>query len=142
MMKKTLLVSIFSIFLLCGCASILSALPTVIAAVTDAALVLDAIDSFVDKYFENNPEPALEMKVEEAMNAARASLNIALRVTNGVDDLSREDAIAAFSEFKRAYEELLVLVEPLGVKQALGDQGMLSASKNVLYVPKPLALQL
>lgn len=121
-----------------GCGAIISALPHVIAAVVDAVQVLDAIEAFVKRYFVENPDPPRELAVGKAIAKARGSLNAALRVAQGTEKLDQQKVDAAFADFKVAYQELLALVGPLGVKPA----GTLAASPNGLTVPTPMALKL
>ena len=63
-----------------SCAAVVSALPTVIAAVQDGMLVLDAIDSFVANVFKVRPDTDLEKKVDVAIARTRLALDTALRL--------------------------------------------------------------
>lgn len=121
-----------------GCAAVVSALPAVVAAVTDAALVVDSIERFVTRYFVAKPDPARQKDVEAALARARAALDVALRVAQGAEKLDQQQVDAAFAEFRLAYEELLVLVKPLGVSS--GEA--LRATPGGLAVPEPMALKL
>lgn len=120
-----------------GCAAIASMLPTVLEAVTDAAQILDAIEKFVAGYFVAHPDPEAQAKANKALAKARGALNVALRATHGVDNLTQEKVDDAFSEFKLAYQELLGIVGPLGVHPQ-GDR--MQATPGGLAVPTPLAL--
>lgn len=124
-----------------GCAAFVSALPKVIAAVTDALQVVDAIEDFVKTYFQIKPNGPLEMKVDAAIKRTKQALNLALRTTNGADKLSQDQIDAAFAEFRAAYAELLNLVEPLGVHQK-GEILRASPDGGGLVVPEPMALKL
>lgn len=140
-MKKSHLIYIVLIVQLLGCGAVLSALPIVISAVVEAGMVLDSIERFVDHFFVAVPDTDREQKVRDALEKARIALNVALRTTQGVEELSREDVIKAFKAFQEAYEQLLVLVEPMGVKQISADKKM-SVSSDQLLVPKPLAMEI
>lgn len=122
-----------------SCATIANALPTVIAAVTDAVMILDGIQDFVERYFAQKPNPELAEKVAEALQKTRSALNVALRTSKGADDLNQAKVDEAFQNFRTAYAELMNLVEPLGVASA-GDT--LSVRPGALQVPEPMALSL
>lgn len=139
---KRVLVAIFVTFLTVGnvgCATVVPALPTVIAAVTDAVMILDGIQNFVDKYFAAKPNPALEEKVGDAMQKTRAALNVALRSAQGAQDLDQAKVDDAFKNFRAAYQELMVILGPLGVASA---GNTLMAVPGGLQVPEPMALTL
>jgi hypothetical protein len=142
MKQKIAIIYMIMTLQLFGCAAVLSALPTVIAAVMDAFVILDAIDDFSDRYFKVHPDPGAQSKIDNAITKARASLNIALRTTQGAQDLSDQDIERAFASFRVAYQELLVLVGPIGIKSTSSGDNALSASSNQLVVPEPIALGL
>ncbi|MES1205011.1 MAG: hypothetical protein ABUS79_03660 [Pseudomonadota bacterium] len=132
----------FALFLLSaalaapGCATVATYLPTVIAAVTDGALVLDTIDKFVDRYFESRPNPDLQKKADIAIARTRSALDAALRIAAGTKDLNEAQVDAAFAEFRIAYTDLMALLGPLGVSSG----NALRATPGGLTVPEPLAL--
>jgi hypothetical protein len=121
-----------------GCAAVLPHLPTVIAAVTDGLMVLDAIESFIDRYFKRNLDADKEAKVRTAISKTRSALNVALRTGQGAEKLNQAQIDEAFKDFKLAYQELLALAGPIGVTS--GDA--LSARPGGVVVPEPLALTL
>lgn len=122
-----------------GCAELMSFLPKVIATVTDAQIILDRIEDYADAFFQAAPDPKLQRNVDQALDRCRTALSVALRTAHGTKDLTEKDADAALDNFRKAYRNLLVLVEPLGVAQ--GEPGdKLSASPTGLTVPPPLAL--
>lgn len=123
-----------------GCAAVLSALPTVISWVTDAATILDQIDSFAGLFFSQHPDAETQRYVEVAIAKARASLNAALRATQGGQELSKEQLDKAFEDFRAAYAELLAVVGPIGVKQAGQARYGMSTNGTELVVPPPLAM--
>jgi hypothetical protein len=120
-----------------SCAAIVPYLPTVVAVVQDALIVVDQIKNFVDGVHVVKPDVDLS-KVYFAISRTKVALDAALRATNGVDKLTREQADAAFADFRVAYQDLIALVAPLGVKT--GDH--LAAAPGTLTVPTPLALKL
>lgn len=126
-----------------SCAAVLSALPKVVAAVTDAAQILDAIENFSDRFFLAAPDEANERKVRASIDRARLALNAALRATQGAENLSQDALAAAFADFRAAYKDLLALTEPMGVKQAApGAEQLMAATPGGLTVPEPMALSL
>jgi hypothetical protein len=120
-----------------GCA-VVPYLPTVIAAVTDANMILDGIEKFVERFFAAKPDSVLQAKVEIAVARTRGALNLALRSAQGVEKLDQAQIDAAFVDFKIAYQELLALTAPLGVSSGPA----LRAVPGGLNVPEPMALTL
>lgn len=118
-----------------SCAAVVSYLPTVVAVVTDGLLVVDQIKNFVDGVHAVKPELDLT-KVYAAISRTKVALDAALRATNGVDKLTKEQADAAFVDFRVFYQELVALVGPLGVTTGNG----LKAGPGTLQVPTPLAI--
>ena len=123
-----------------SCATIAPFLPTVIAAVTDGALVVDTIDRFVDRYFETRPNPDLQKKIDVATARVRSALDAALRIASGAQHLNQAKVDEAFAEFRLAYQDLLALVGPLGVTTS--NAGQLRATPGGLMVPEPMAMRL
>lgn len=124
-----------------SCAAVVSALPTVIAAVQDGMLILDAIDSFVDNVFKVRPDAELEKKVDVALARTRLALDTALRISRGTENLTQAQLDTAFNEFRIAYQDLVALVTPLGVSTGAGDT-LRALPGGGLQVPEPLALRL
>jgi hypothetical protein len=122
-----------------GCAELISFLPKVISIVTDAQLILDKIEDHANAFFAVSPDPKLQRGVDQALDRCRTALSVALRTTHGAENLTQKDVDAAFDNFRKAYKNLLVLVQPLGVMEgAPGDK--LAATPEGLVVPPPLAL--
>lgn len=121
-----------------GCAPLMSALPAVVAAVTDAHQILDAIEDFARRFFAAKPDPVREQVVLEAVGKTRAALNVALRSAQATQKLDQAKVDEAFSDFRVAYQQLLSIVAPLGVREA----GGLAAGPGTLSVPRPMALTL
>jgi hypothetical protein len=136
MLKTTIAMLVLSLF---GCAEILSFLPKVIASVAEAQIVLDRIEKFSTIVFAAAPNPALQRNVDQALDRCRTALAVALRTANGAKELGEKDAIAAFDDFKKAYQNLLVLVQPLGVAEG-GPGAKLAATPGGLTVPPLMAL--
>lgn len=133
----TFVLVLCSAFLAPGCAAIAAALPDVIAAVTDGAQIIDAIEHFVALYFASHPDADKQKAVGEAITKARSALNLALRSAQGAKDLDDAKIDAAFADFKAAYLELIALCAPYGVKQA--KVGRFAAAPGSLIVPEPIA---
>lgn len=123
-----------------GCAAIGAALPGIIAAVTDGAAIIDAIERFVSNYFLSHPDPEAQKRIGEAVLKCRVALNVALRSAQGASKLSDEQVDAAFADFKVAYLELIGLTKPYGVVPAGGNRLRAAPGGGVLEVPEPMAL--
>jgi hypothetical protein len=139
-MKKLILAVALNLAFVCGtvgCASVISALPTVIAYTQSGMIVLDTIKSFVDKYFRRNVNLALEAKISNAINKAELALHAALTTAQGAKNLDQKQIDAAFVDFKMAYTDLMALVSPLGVN-AKGTK-LTTETDGTLTVPLPLA---
>lgn len=149
------LVLVFSVG---SCATVASTLPKVMSVVSDAALIVEQIDSFSAAVFKAVPNADLEKKVEQAINIARKALATANRTASGAENLSQSQLAAAFDDFRIAYQNLLALVGPLGVTTgsgaggalgasgcgsgSAGDGGLCAIAGERLQVPEPLALSL
>ena len=115
-----------------SCAAVLQALPIVVAAVQDSAMILDVIERFV------HSRPGKHDEVDAKIAKARAALMAALRTAQGIEKLDQAKVDAAFADFKAAYMELLVISGPLGVHS--GEK--LALAPGGLVVPEPVALTL
>jgi hypothetical protein len=126
--------------LVSNCATLVTSLPVIIAAVQDGSMVVDTIARFVELYFAKHGDksPVDPEKVRTAIERTRMALNAALRAAQGAEKLDQAQVDAAFADFKQAYIELTALVAPLGVRT--GDK--LSARPGGLSVPEPMALKL
>lgn len=137
--KMKALALVLSIALGASCATVASALPAVVAAVTDGMMVIDTIERFVHAYFVAHPSAETQAAVDAAIEKTRIALNVALRTAQGAKDLDQAKVDEAFANFKTAYVELIALVTPLGVLPG-GDTMM--ARPHTLVVPDPVALTL
>lgn len=124
---------------LTGCAALTAALPMIIPAISEAALILDQIQTFVGSYFKAHPDAVKETEVTDKLQRARATLVAAERATSGADHLNQKQWDSAIADFKAAYTDLLAAVSPLGVHQG---GGLLTAPGPGLSVPEPTALTL
>jgi hypothetical protein len=114
----------------------------VVAAITDAEQIINTIERHTDSMFAAMPDPAKQKAVEQGIERCRLALQVALRSSQGAEELSEADAGAALAQFREAYAALLLLVEPLGVKQQGDGEPLLAASPGSLSVPPPLAMSL
>jgi hypothetical protein len=131
-----------SSFALPGCSAwpgVVGNLPVIVEAVTDSVAIIDAIESFVGKYFLANPNPSKQADVEAAITKVRLALVAGERVVSGVQDLTQAKWIEAFSDFQAAWQELMALVGPLGVSSQVGT-AKVRATPGALVVPLPKAL--
>jgi len=138
---RALVLALALVFTVGSCAAVVASLPKVIAIVSDASLILDAIDGFVSNVFKAKPDPELEKKVDTAIAKARLALAAANRTATGAENLSQSQLTEAFSDFRVAYQDVLALVGPLGVTTGNGPGNGLKAAPGTLQVPEPLALK-
>lgn len=137
---RALVLAVALVFSVSSCAAVVSTLPKVVSIVSDAALIVDAIDSFVDNVFQVKPDTELQSKVDLAIARTRLALAMANRLATGTEKITQAQLVAAFEDFRVAYQELLALVAPLGVSTS-GDLA-LKATAGGLQVPEPMALRL
>lgn len=140
MLKKYITIFLIPIFMfgigigVPGCAAFLSELPTMVAAVSDAVLILETIEKFAGTYFTSHPDSTSQTKITAALQKARNALMVAEHALSAADEVNHDQFYAAIKDFGDAYQELMVLVGPLGVKEASPG---LKAGPNELLVPRP-----
>ena len=125
-----------------GCAAFWSALPTIVAAVSDTTLVLDQIANFVGTYFRQHPSAELQAKFDAAISDTRSALIIAERVASAAKDIGDADVQAAFAKFSDAYTALMDLVSQFGVKRASAVFPSSKLAPGTMVVPEPAILKL
>ena len=124
-----------------GCDVVRSVLPQVVSAVTKSILALDTIENFTDAYFAAKPDAEKQKVVGKALAKARAALSAAQHATEGAEKLDQAQNNEAWKAFQQAYEELLILTGPLGVKPDKGGVLQASPAGDALLVPAPEALR-
>jgi hypothetical protein len=145
-MRSRLLVASLLALLAVGtstCGAIVSALPTVIAAVTDAVLILDQIEDFARAFFLAHPNADKEKAVARAVGKARAALITAQRAAKGAEKLDQARVDDAFADFRVAYQELRAVLDGVpGLRVQRPGGPRLAAGPGELVVPEPEALTL
>lgn len=130
-----------------ACGPLLSFLPKVIAAVTDAALIVDMIEQHAQLALtQAGADEPTRRKVYDALARTKAALNAALRAAQAAETAGNLDQASiemAFAKFKEAYAYLLQVVQPYGISEQ-GDtlSARAEVSGTTLKVPKPEALTL
>lgn len=125
-----------------GCAAlqpVVSSLPTALAYIQDAQLILTGLEQFYQAYFAAKPNPDLQTKVVKADVEARAALDAALRVVTAAQELDQQKIDEAFADFRTAYIDLVGILGPLGVRRAAPSARM-GASDTGFLVPDPLVI--
>lgn len=122
-----------------GCRPFLDALPKIASVIGEAGAVLDEIAAFAGRVFKAKPNPTLETTVEEAIARTRAALVAAGAAARGAQDLGEEGYAKALAAFLEAYQTLLDLTAPLGVRPSGG--GLRAAAGDSLEVPPAKAFQ-
>jgi hypothetical protein len=125
-----------------GCATVAAYLPTVIAAVTDGALVVDTIERFADRYFRSRPDAEFQKKVDVAIARTRSALDLILRTAGAADAHNQGDREKALAEFREAYTHLVALLGPIGLMTAPPGGALMAMPGDRLMVPEPMALTL
>jgi hypothetical protein len=127
---------------LAGCASFWAALPTVVAAFEDSALILDRIGDFVNNtYFREHPDPAKQKEVDAALVKTRDALDLCARLADAGDAVHKDELAQALADFDTAWNELMQIVGPLGVREQHPGQHM-KAGPGEIVVQRPLLLSL
>jgi hypothetical protein len=123
-----------------GCATVAASLPAIIAAIQDSSLVVSTIESFVNLFFQSNPNPANQQKIANAIARVKTALEAAQRLANGVDKLDQGQIDAAFVEIKSAYTDLVTLCGQFGIGVKMTGKTMKAASGpgRTLIVPEPM----
>jgi len=124
-------------FLAPGCATLPAALPGILSVITDGILVIDTIKNFIDTYFRAKPNPVLEQQIDTVIARALSALQVALSLTQGVQDIDQAKLDAAFADFQQVYTQLLALIAPLGVTQ---QGNTLQRTAQGLVVPEPVIM--
>jgi hypothetical protein len=132
------LVLCFACTALTGCPSAWPVITDVLMYVEDAARILDIVRSSVNQYFAVTPNPAVQAKIEAAIGNTSLALDTLLRVGRGAKALDSKDSIAAFAQFRAAYEDLEALLKSAGVVGPDGKMGV-GAGQRMAF-PRPLAL--
>lgn len=141
-MRRQLLALILSVSVLGGCAGLqkaVDALPTVIQYVQDANMILDAIDRAAVPVLAIKGDPDLSNKYAAAMDAARRTLQVALRTAKGGQNLSEDEVDAAFADFRAAYANLKLLLQQNGMMNTAGAMAV-SPGQPTIQVQEPLAV--
>jgi hypothetical protein len=121
--------------------SVLPILSSVIAAITEAGQVLDAIDIAAQRHFANTPNKSLEEEYGLAMSKARLALSAAMRTAKGAEKLDQQKVDQAFADFRKAYQDVIELLGPYGIV-ATSQDGNYGTTGVQVVVPEPMALTL
>jgi hypothetical protein len=130
-----------------GCASMRDVSKTVrdvssevIADVQDAVQVLDVLRSIANAFFLLHSSPEAQAKVEQGFAAATLALNAAHRTASGAKQASDSEYDLAFANFRVAYQDLVAMLQKLGIVQPdSGKMGAIRSAGGALNVPEPRA---
>jgi len=110
--------------------------------VEDGARILDTIRSVVDVFFMADPNPKLETDVRKALADANLGLDVAVRMLQGVKDVTQGQLDEAFAQFRGAYAELYQLLVDAGiVTRTDGKLAVARRGVETVTLPVPLAMQ-
>lgn len=129
-----------------GCAftreSVVPVLNDVLLVAEDAASILSAIHTAEVVFFRAAPNPDAQSKIERALSDAEIALDVALQTVSATKDISSDAADAAFVEFRKAYQDLVMLAGQLGIAERQPGTHRLALRRGVeLKWYEPLALQ-
>jgi len=118
-------------------------LPSVTADVNEATLVVSTIETFVDGYFANHPNPDAQLKVDQAFARVKLAAAAIQSLARGAGDLQSNQGSAALAEFSSAYTDLLALVKSFGVTTPpVATGARMAAAPGGLVVPAAKDLSL
>jgi hypothetical protein len=127
-----------------GCAAFGGLTPILHAIITrgqDAIVILNILQSAISAFFAVRPDPSLQSKVDLAYQTAALALDAAIRTANGTDKLTAEEADEAFSEFRKAYGDLVQLLANLQIVQPTGSTALSVRKGDGTYALVPLAFE-
>lgn len=126
-----------------GCATlrpVVDNLPKAVAYAQDAELVVTGLETFEKGYYMVKPNPAQQAIVENGIADARSALDAGIRICEGTTELSASQVDLAFSDFRKAYIDVVGLLGPIGVKRGTPGTRM-GASPGGYVAPDPLLLR-
>lgn len=127
----------------CGGISLSQGLNVTIGALQAATDTLDVIQGFVTDYFRAKPDATKEKEVDDAIAKTREGLITATKLLEGVEAATQLQIDNATKDFKAAWDELVKLVGPLGVKISKpGEHLMMSEGEHGIVVDEPEILSL
>jgi hypothetical protein len=119
-----------------GACGLIPIIAKILPYITEASNVVNAIESFTDDAFARAPNPELQHKVTTAIAKTRQTIDTVNAAGRGTEDLANKDLQGAFDNFRKAYEALLALAQPLGVRvQPPG--ALMAVDGDALLVPTP-----
>lgn len=124
-----------------GCAAIARIASVVAEAITEYGPILDVIASAADDYFDANPD-ADRASYAKAMAKARLALSATMHAARGATESTDQDVDAAFEEFRKAYQDVLAILGPLGVASPSTKHVLTVGPAGVVHVPPPESLTL
>ena len=133
MRKAKLVLALVCSLSVFGCAALPSVIAVVASVVSTAGTVLDSIEAFADTYFAAKPDAGFQQSIATALTRCRVALVAVQQASRGAEDLNDRDYHAALSAFLEAYQSLLDVVAPIGVR--VTADGRMSASPGTLSVP-------
>ena len=117
--------------------------PVILAAIQDAAIIVDQVAAWVSAYFQAHPDAAKQAQVEAAIAKVRTAIDAAAKLLAGGIAATQAQLDQVEMNFTAAWNDLMTLVGPLGVKVSKPGQNlMLSEGEQGLVVDEPKMLHL
>lgn len=142
-MKKAITIMVCMVALNIGCgASFVDVVRTTLTIVTDAIIILDQIERYVDIYFEKHEvkDPNLKPTLDSLIARCRSAIDLVARLAYAGRAWDSDDITTALKEFEAAFIDLMALIEPLGI-HVEGWPASPYLDRSLVVVQRPLALR-
>jgi len=117
--------------------------PIILATIQDATIIVDQIAAWVSAYFQAHTDPAKQAAVDEALAKIRKVIDAAAQLLAGGIAATQAQLDQVEKDFTAAWDDLMSLVGPLGVKVSKpGANMMVSEGEHALVVEEPKMLHI
>ena len=129
-----------------GCAGATPAttITAIEAGITDAEIVIAAIQAAADGAFAIKPDPTLQAKIDAAIGDTEGALRAVNTALAGATSISDGNVQAALQAFSDAFSALVALAAQIGVQvspSAAAVRGGRMAGSGVVLIAPPVILQ-
>lgn len=118
--------------------------PVILAVIQDALIIVGKIETWLTNvYFPAHPDAAKEKQAIDAIDKVKDAIDGAANLLGGGIEATQAQLDQAEAKFTAAWNDLMALVGPLGVKVSKPGQNlMLSEGEQGLVVEEPKMLHL
>lgn len=124
-----------------GCALFRAEVPAlseVAGDIADAQAVVDSVEASVRAFFLQNPNPEKEQVLEAAIANCRMGIDAAVRALRGAQELDEGKILAAYADFRDAWDDLQRALRWAGIA---GQGGRMKTAGGPLGFPTPLMIR-